>query len=103
MASNLRAVARAAGGIARQIQHEQFAARLPRGAERFGGEREVVLGERRHGHGHAMRERDARMIADVARLVKHHLVAGIDERAEGDVERLAHADGDEDFVFRRGS
>ena len=39
------------------------------------------------------------MIADVARLVEQNLVAGIDERAERDVERLAHADGDEDFVF----
>ena len=57
----LRAVARAAGGIARQIEHQHFAARLPRGAERVHGERKTVLRERRHGHGDAMRERDARV------------------------------------------
>ena len=98
---DLRAVAGAAGGIARQIEHQNFAARLPRGAERIHGEREAVLGERRHGHGNAVRERDARRIADVARLMIHHLVAGIDERAAGEVEALADADGDDDFVFRR--
>ena len=46
-------------------------------------------------------ERDARRIADVARLVIHDLVAGIDERAAGEIEPLADADGDDDFVFRR--
>jgi len=98
---DLRAVARAAGGIARQVEHQNFAARLPCGAERVHGEREAVLRKRRHGHGDAVRERDARRIADVARLVIHHLVAGIDERAAGEVEAFADADGDDDFIFRR--
>ena len=98
---DLRAVAGAAGGIARQIQHEQFAARLPRGAQRFDGQRKIIFCERRHGHGEAVRERDARRITDVTRLMKHHLVAGIDERAAREIERFAHADGDDDFVFRR--
>ena len=43
----------------------------------------------------------SRRIADVARLVIHDLVAGIDERAAGEVQPLADADGDDDFVFRR--
>ena len=47
------------------------------------------------------RKRDARRIADVTRLVIHHLVAGIDECAAGEVEPFADADSDDDFVFRR--
>ncbi len=37
----------------------------------------------------------------MARLVIHHLVAGIDERAAGEIKAFADADGDDDFVFRR--
>jgi hypothetical protein len=33
-------------------------------------------------------------------LMKHHLVAGIDERAAREVQRLTHADGDDDLVVR---
>jgi hypothetical protein len=46
-----------------------------------------------------MRERDARMITDVTRLVEHHLVARIHERAESDIQRLTHADGHKNFVL----
>ena len=34
----LRAIARASGGVARQVQHEQLATGLPRGNERFGSQ-----------------------------------------------------------------
>jgi hypothetical protein len=95
----LRAVAGAAGGIARQIQHEQLAAGLPRGDQRFSGEREIILGKRRHGNRLAVRERDARMITHVARLVKHHLVAGIDQCADSNINRFGHTDRDDDFVL----
>ena len=39
----LRAIARAASRIARQVQDEQFAAGLPRGRQRLGGEGEIVF------------------------------------------------------------
>ena len=87
-------------GLHGRFNIEQFAARLPRGAQCLGGQRKIVLRISRHGHRLAVGQRDARMIADVARLVKHHLVARIHERAERDVERLGNADGDEDFVLR---
>ena len=47
-----------------------------------------------------MRENDRRRVRDVTGLVVQHLVARIDHRAQGQVQRLAHADGDEDFVLR---
>ena len=99
----LRAIARAASRIARQVQHEQFAARVATRRQRLGGEREIVLRVCRNRDGHAMRERDARMITDVTRLVEHHLVARIHERAESDIQRLAHADGHNEFRPRGGS
>ncbi len=62
--------------------------------------REVILhagGDRdRHAEGHD----DARRIADVARLVVEHFVAGIQQRAQGEVDRLGDADGDDDFGAR---
>ena len=39
-------------------------------------------------------------IADVARFVIDHFVAGVDDGAEGQIHRLAHPHSDEDFARR---
>jgi hypothetical protein len=85
---DLRAVARAAGGIARQVQHQnlQPGCHAARNASTVSAKPSFAnVGT---GTANAVRERNARRIADVTRLVIHHLVAGIDERAAGEVERL---------------
>ena len=90
----------ATGGIAGEIQHQHLRAGLPSGAERFRRERKVVLGKRRHRNRSAMGQRDAGMVAHVARLVVHHLVAGVDESAAGQVEGFAHTYRDDDLILR---
>ena len=61
---------------------------------------EVVRGVGRHRHeltaGHARR----RQIRHVARVRAEHFVAGVQQRAQGDVERLARPARDDDLVLR---
>ena len=52
------------------------------------------------GHRHAVRHLDAGIVGHVAGLVINHLVPWIQHRAEGDVERLGHTDGDENLRLR---
>ena len=46
-----------------------------------------------------MHERDARRVGHVARLVKHHFVTGIAERAQRQIECLAHAHRHDDLII----
>ena len=92
--------ARAAGRIARQVEHQDLGARLPGGPQRLGRERKAVLGIGWHRDPLPVRQRDAGKIAHVARLVIHDLVTRIDERPAGEIERLADADRHDDLVGR---
>jgi hypothetical protein len=55
----------------------------------------VTTGDR-----HAMGHDDARTVGNIARLVVNHLVAGIEQGAQGDVDRLGNADRDEHLARR---
>ena len=91
---------RAASRVRREIQHEHLALRRDDFLDGFRCHSETILRLARHGHGHAVRERDARRVAHVARLVIDDFVTRIDDRAERDVHRLTHTDGDDDLVLR---
>lgn len=46
-----------------------------------------------------MGEGDAGVVRNVARLVVQHLVVGIDDGAEGEVDGFGDANGHDDFVL----
>src|SRR5689334_6586692 len=56
-----------------------------------GFERKLIFLGRHHRHRDAVRHDDARAIGNVARLVINHLVAGIEQRAESNVDGLRNA------------
>jgi hypothetical protein len=87
----------AAGGIAGEIDQQHFRLRRDGGAKRIRAELEFILLARGDGDGLSIRERDARTVGDVAWFVIKHLVAGIQDGAQGEIERLGNADGDEHF------
>ena len=91
---------RAAGGVGGEVQHERLGLGRDCLLDRLGGDGESVLGEARHGHRHAVGQRDAGRVADIARFVVNDLIAGIDDGPQRDVERLADADADEDLRLR---
>ena len=93
----LGTVGGAAGRVRREIQDEQLAARLPGGAEGGWIERELVGSHGANRDGFGVAERDARRVAHVAGLVVEHLVAGIQGRAEQDVEGFGDANGAENL------
>ena len=100
----LGAIGGAAGRVGREVQDEQLAAGLPGGAQGGRIERELVGGDGADRDGLGVAERDARSVAHVAGLVVEDLVAGVERRAQEDIERLGDADGPEDLglgiVFR---
>ncbi len=90
----------AAGGIAREVHQQHFGPRRDRGTKRVGTQLELVFLTRADRHGLAMRERNARAVGDVARLVIKHLVAGIDHRAQRKIEAFGNAHRDENLRRR---
>ena len=96
----LVAVHDGAGRIVRIGENEQLGARRDGGAERLGGQLEAVLDAGRERHGNAAGHLGERRVADEARLGNEHLFAGIDEGADGVVDGLRAADGDENFLVR---
>ena len=87
----------AAGGIGGEVEHERLAARGDGAFEGRGGDGELVFGGAGNGDGDAVGQGDAGAVADVAGFVVDDFVAGIDDSAEGEVEGLGDADGDEDL------
>ena len=87
-----------AGRVVRIGKDEQLGARRDGGAQRLGRQLELVLDARRQRHGNAACHLRERRVADKARLGDEHLLAGIDEGADGVVDRLGAADGDEDLL-----
>ena len=61
-------------------------------------EREVFVDRRVDAHRHAAGEDDARSVGHVRRLVDDDLVARVQCRAAGHVQRLRGADGDQDLL-----
>lgn len=96
----LVAVHDGAGRVVRIGQNEQLGARRDGGAERLGGQLEAVLDAGRKRHGNAAGHLRERRVADKARLGNEHLLAGIDEGADGVVDCLGAADRDENFLVR---
>ena len=90
----------AAGGIRGEVQRDDLGLRRDGFLHIGGHEGEVVFLTRVHHDGHAVGHLDAGAVADVAGLVVDDFVARIQNGAEGDVERLADADGDEDLGLR---
>ena len=64
------------------------------------GEAKAVFGAGFDGDRHAVGKEDGRPVGDVARLVVKHLIARVEQRAQGQVQRLAHTDGDQHLVLR---
>ena len=89
-----------AGGIGGEIQHEDFRLVRERRFDIAGHEGEVVFRAGGDGDGNPVGHGDAGVVGDVAGLVVDDFVARVEEGAEGEVERLGDADGDEDLVFR---
>ena len=63
-------------------------------------QRESVVGPRRHLDVLAAGDEHARQIRDVARVRAQHLVPWIDDRLEGDIQRLAHPRRHDDLGAR---
>ena len=87
-----------AGRIARRIDDDRLGARRDRIDDRRGLDREAVLHVRLHDHRRGVGELDLIADARPERAVRDHLVAGLEERHRGVVERLLGAGGDDDFL-----
>ena len=86
--------------IRREIQRNHLRPRRDRLLHILRHQRKLVFFTRLHHHRHTVGHLDARRIAHVARLMIDYFVSRIQHRPEGDVERLRHADGDEDLRLR---
>ena len=91
---------RGAGRVAGKIHHQHLRAGRDFFCEFPGGHAEIIRCVRGHGHRDAVCEHDARIVADVARLVVEHFVAGVQQCAQCEVNCLADAYGDDDFRGR---
>ena len=86
------------GRVVGKIQHQQLRLRRAFRLKHRARQAETILGFRLHCERHAAGEKNRRAIRDVARLVIQHFLAGVDERTQREIQRLADADGDEHFV-----
>ena len=84
-----------AGRVGREIEHQHAALRRDRGGEFLRFQREAVLLAGLDRHRLAVGHDDARTVGNVAGLVVDHLFARIEQRAQREIDRLGHADGDE--------
>ena len=98
--SDILLAQRRAGGVVGVVEDDGLGPGRDGRAELRLGDAELVPALRLDGDGHAVSEGDEGAVRDVAGLVVDDLVAGIGDGADGEVERLADADGDEDFIGR---
>ena len=89
-----------AGRVVGVGQDEQLGARRDRGTQRLGGELELVLHPGGQRDGDAARHLGQRGVAHKAWLRDEHLVARVDQHADGVVDRLRTADRDQDLLVR---
>ena len=87
-----------ARGVVREVHHQHPRAGRDLGLEGLHGEAEIVLHVSLHRHGHTVGHRNLRPIAHEAGLMIEHLVAGIQQRAQRDVQAFRGADRHEHLV-----
>ena len=91
----------AAGRIGGKRQNQELRLRRNRLPQLLRGQRKAVFRFGGDRHDLRLRHLRDRPIADEAGLDNHHLVAGIDQRADAHIDRLAAADGNEHLVVGR--
>ena len=92
-----RAVQHRAGGVVGVGQNHGLGAGRHGSGQRFGHQRKAVLFAGGHGHGHAARKYHARRIADVTGFGDEHLIAGVHQHAQAQINALAGANRDQNF------
>ena len=90
----------AAGGVVGVGQDQRLGFRRDGGAQRLGGQLEGVLHVRGDGHAFSAREGDTGHVGDIAGVGHQHLVAGLHQRADGQIDALAGAHRDQNLVLR---
>ena len=90
-----------AGRVRGRAEQHRLRARGDRGLHHRRVDGEPVLPAGRHPHRHPARERDARLVGDVAGLGDDHLVAGVEQHPQREVEPLGDAGGDQALVGPR--
>ena len=91
---------RAAGWVGREIEHQHAAAGCDLRGDGFRRDAELVFRTGGDRHGNAVGEDDARVVAHITRLVVEHFIAGIQDGAQGQVDRLGNANGHDHLGLR---
>lgn len=95
-----RRLHRGAGRIRREIQHESAGAGCDDLFQILGAQGKSILRAGADGHGNAMRHSDRGGVRNIAGLVVDHLVAGIQQGAEREIDRFGDAHGDKNLGKR---
>ena len=88
-----------AGRIVGEGKDQQLCARSNGRLQLLRRQSERVLGARGDRHGHAAGQLGNRRVADERRFHNEHLVARLDERADGNIDCLGTADRDQKLFF----
>src|SRR5215210_5836617 len=91
---------RRARWIAREIEHQHFRRGCDFPFQLARGEPEVVFRKGRHRDWNAVREHNARTVADVTWLVVEHLFTKVEQRAQGEIDGFGNAYRDDDLARR---
>jgi hypothetical protein len=84
-----------AGRVRRRAEQDRLGARGERGGDQVGVDGETVLPAGRHRHRDAAGEPHARLVGDVAGFRHDHLVAGVEQHPQRQVQALRDAGGDQ--------
>jgi len=87
------------GGVGRETEHQDARAGRDGLFQVGGAEHKFILGAGRDRDRLASGQRDARAVGDITWLVVEHLVARIEQGAQGEIDSLGDAHGDDDFVM----
>ena len=87
-----------ARGIGGEVEHEHLGARRDGRLQLVRVQGKEVLDAGLNGHGHAVRHLYGGGVAHIHRLVVNHLVPGVQQAAQGQVDGLADADGGENLA-----
>ena len=89
-----------AGGVGGKIEHDHAGPWRDRGRKFLRLERKSILFGRFHRHGPTVGQHDARTVGNIAGFVKNHFVTGIEQRPQGQVDRLGNAHRHQHFGRR---
>ena len=95
---HLAARQHAAGGVARAVDHDGFGLGRQVLAQNLFCHQEVFIAGQADVHGDRAIQAHDRVVADPGRFQDHDLIAGIDQRGDGEVERPFAAGGDDDLA-----